>query len=147
MMAAGPVSQRVATFGAIMANILRFFTESSYSRRAGDPNICDFAIGNPHEMPLEGFVEALKRWSTPQNKDWFAYKMSEAPARAAVAKSLRESRGLSFDDGDIFITNGAFGAISVALTTVVDPGDEVIFISPPWFFYEALIASVNGVPV
>ncbi len=146
-MATELVSQRVATFGAIMANVLRFFVDSSYARRVGDPGICDFAIGNPHEMPLQGFVDALKRWSTPQNKDWFAYKNNEAPARAAVARSLREWRGIAFDENDIFITNGAFGAISVALTTVVDPGDEVIFISPPWFFYEALIAAINGVPV
>ena len=37
------------------------------------------------------------------------------------------------------MTNGAFAALAVALGAIVDPGDEVIFISPPWFFYEALI--------
>jgi aspartate aminotransferase len=35
----------------------------------------------------------------------------------------------------------------VALTVVTDPGDEVIFISPPWFFYEVLIVSAGAVPV
>jgi aspartate aminotransferase len=29
----------------------------------------------------------------------------------------------------------------------VEPGDEVIFNSPPWFFYEGLIAATDGVPV
>ncbi len=29
----------------------------------------------------------------------------------------------------------------------MDPGDEVIFISPPWFFYEALILGARGKPV
>jgi len=33
------------------------------------------------------------------------------------------------------------------LNVVVDPGDEVIFISPPWFFYEALILGAHGRPV
>jgi aspartate aminotransferase len=45
------------------------------------------------------------------------------------------------------MTNGAFAALSVALNALTDPGDEVIFISPPWFFYEALIVAVGAVPV
>jgi aspartate aminotransferase len=30
---------------------------------------------------------------------------------------------------------------------VLDPGDEVVFISPPWFFYEAFILGSGGIPV
>jgi len=30
---------------------------------------------------------------------------------------------------------------------LTDPGDEVIFISPPWFFYEALIVAAGATPV
>jgi aspartate aminotransferase len=30
---------------------------------------------------------------------------------------------------------------------VVDAGDEVIFISPPWFFYEAMILGVGGTTI
>jgi aspartate aminotransferase len=146
-MAAEPVSRRVTTFQAILAPVLRFFMDSPHARRAGEPGISDFAVGNPHDMPLAGFVDALQRWSTPQNKDWFAYKLSEPQSCAVVAESLRQWRGIAFEEHDIFMTNGAFAAICVALAAVVDPGDEVIFISPPWFFYEALIASNGGVPV
>jgi aspartate aminotransferase len=45
------------------------------------------------------------------------------------------------------MTTGAFSALGVALNAVVDRGDEVIFLSPPWFFYEALILAAGGVPV
>jgi aspartate aminotransferase len=45
------------------------------------------------------------------------------------------------------MTNGGFAAIAVALRTVVDPGDEVIFLSPPWFFYEMLILAAGGEPI
>src|SRR5262252_3152002 len=31
--------------------------------------------------------------------------------------------------------------------TIVDAGDEVLFVSPPWFFYAALIVAEGGVPV
>jgi hypothetical protein len=38
---------------------------------------CDFLLGNPHEMPLNGFVEALQKSVSPRDKDWYAYKMNE----------------------------------------------------------------------
>src|SRR5207245_6318193 len=55
--------------------------------------------------------------------------------------------GLSFDADDILLTRGAHGGLAAALNVVVDPGDEVIFMSPPWFFYEALILGARGRPV
>jgi aspartate aminotransferase len=33
------------------------------------------------------------------------------------------------------------------MRTLVQPGDDVIFLSPPWFFYEILILAAGGVPV
>jgi aspartate aminotransferase len=139
------VSQRVQGALGAIDPFLRFF--SFYSEHAQTPDLSDFAVGNPHEMPLLGFVEALQRWSTPQNKDWFAYKMNEDNARQAVAQTLRAWRGLPFEAEDIHMTTGGFAAITVALNAVVNAGDEVIFITPPWFFYESLILSAGGIPV
>ena len=141
------LSRRMEGVGELLDPVYRFFTQSTYARRAGDPAICDFAVGNPHEMPLPAFAEALARSSVPRNKDWFAYKGNEPASRALVAASLREQLGLAFEEDDIFLTNGAFAGISVVLGALVDPGDEVIFISPPWFFYESLIAATGARPV
>jgi aspartate aminotransferase len=137
----------VARTQAAMKTAFTFLTQSTWATRTGDPTICDFVVGNPHDMPLPEFSAALGRWSVPQNKDWFAYKMSEPASRAVVAASLRARRGLPFADEDIFMTNGANAALAVVLGALVDPGDEVIFISPPWFFYEALIVANGATPV
>ena len=64
-----------------------------------------------------------------------------------MASVLRERRTMPFDPDDIFLTNGATGGLAIALGAVVDPGDEVVFICPPWFFYEAFIIGAGGVPV
>ena len=45
------------------------------------------------------------------------------------------------------MTNGNFVGLAIALRTLVDPGDEVIFVSPPWFFYETLIVAAGATPV
>ena len=128
--------------------LLRFFTESAWSKRdLDDPENADFVAGNPQEMVMPEFVEALQRWSVPRDKDWYAYKFNEPYARAAAASALRDRRGVAFEDEDIFLTDGAFAGLNITIGTVTDPGDEVVFLSPPWFFYEALIIAAGATPV
>jgi aspartate aminotransferase len=138
------ISDRVTRIAATMSSFIQFESRSTWSKRVGQPGICDFVFGNPHEMPLPGFVSALQQWSTPQNQEWFAYKLSEPEPRGVVALALRERLEMPFDPEDIALTNGAFAALAVALTVVTNPGDEVIMITPPWFFYEALITAVGA---
>ena len=111
-----------------------------------EPDVANFAVGNPQEMPLPAYVEALQRHAEPQDKDWFAYKLSEPASQRTVADSLTARTGMDWDPDDVAMTNGGFVAIAVALRTLVEPGDEVLFISPPWFFYEVLILAAGGEP-
>lgn len=141
------ISHRIHRIQDSMSNFMAFFDGPIFTQGSQDPEACDFMLGNPHEMPLPGFVDALQRWSMPQNKDWFAYKMSEEIPRQVLAKNLSRTRGITFHPENIFLTTGAFGALAVTLNAIVDPGDEVIFISPPWFFYETLILAAGGKPV
>ncbi len=145
-MTAQIVSRRIAAIRAATP-VLEFLRASPQARRQHEPGVANFLVGNPHEMPLPGFVDALRHWSVPQNKDWFAYTNNDPKAQAAVAAVLRERRSVPFDPDDIFLTNGATGGLSITLGAVVDPGDEVVFIPPPWFFYEAFIVGSGGVPV
>jgi aspartate aminotransferase len=111
------------------------------------PVIADFMTGDPQELPPPGFVEALQRCSVPTSRDWFAYRFLHEPARRAAAASLTAELGVGFAAEDVLLTRGAGGAIALALHTVVDPGDEVVFLSPPWFFSEAMILSSGATPV
>jgi aspartate aminotransferase len=111
------------------------------------PGVANFAFGNPNEMPLPGYVAALRAHLEPQAPDWFAYKLSEPASQAAVARSLTARTGLEWDPADVAMTNGGFAALAVALRSVVEPGDEVVFLTPPWFFYELLIVAAGGTAV
>src|SRR5215210_6949604 len=131
---------------ASIATFLRFFNGPLWARGA-DRQVANFAVGNPQEMPLPGYVDALERWLPPRDKDWFAYKLSEPKSRRAVAATLTARTGLDWDADDVFMTNGGFAAIAVTLRAILEPGDEVVFLSPPWFFYELLILAAGGEPV
>ena len=127
------VSRRVATADNAFDVVKRFYFESRYGKRRGDPDIADFTFGNPHEMPLAGIVTALRERAVPENKDWFAYKTSEEAPQQFVATELSRELGLAFEPPDIALTAGAFAAISVAFRLVLDAGDEAIFSEPAWF--------------
>ncbi len=135
----GRMRQSVAAF-------IDFFN-GTFATLNGEPDVANFAVGNPQEMPLPGYVDALRRHVEPLDKDWFAYKLSEPASQRTVAATLSARTGLDWDPADIAMTNGGFSAIAVALRTLIDPGDEVIFLSPPWFFYELLILVAGGEPV
>jgi aspartate aminotransferase len=129
-----------------VAPFLGFFNGPIWARNA-DPGVANFAVGNPQAMPLSGYVDALRTWLDPKSPDWYAYKLSEPKSQAAVARSLTARTGIDWDPADVAMTNGGFAAIAVALRTILEPGDEVVFLSPPWFFYELLIRAAGGEPV
>jgi len=139
-------SSRVERLAAAMAPIQRMVDSPIFARR-GAPGVADFMVGNPQEMPLTDFVDVLRRNAVPQDKNWFAYKLSEPEARIPVARSLTRLTGLDWDPEDVFMTNAGFGALTVTLRAITEPGDEVIYLSPPWFFYELLIAAADAIPV
>ena len=131
---------------ASIAPFLDFYT-GPIAAALARPGVANFAFGNPNDMPLPGYVAALRAHLEPQSADWFAYKLSEPKSQAAVAQTLTARTGMDWDPADVAMTNGGFAALAVAFRAILEPGDEVVFLSPPWFFYELLIRAAGGVPV
>jgi aspartate aminotransferase len=138
--------RQIDRYRASIAPFSRFFDGPIWARR-NDPGVANFAVGNPQEMPIPGYVEALSRALAPQDKDWFAYKLSEPGSQATVARSLSKRTGMEWEPDDVAMTNGGFAALAVTFRAILEPGDEVVFLSPPWFFYEILILAAGGLPV
>ncbi len=139
-------TRRIDVLRDSIAPFLSFFN-GPFAKLNANPEIANFAVGNPHEMPLTEYVSALGAKLEPHRTDWFAYKMSEPKSRLTVAQSLSARTGMEWDPDDVAMTNAGFGALAAVLKAVVEPDDEVIFLSPPWFFYEFLILAADGVPV
>jgi aspartate aminotransferase len=129
-----------------IAPFIAFFT-GPFAKLNANPDVANFAVGNPQEFPMPAYVDALRGQLEPRRRDWFAYKDSEPKARITVARSLSARTGMQWDPADVAMTNGGFAALAVAMRALVEPGDEVIFLSPPWFFYEFMILAADGVPI
>lgn len=142
-----PLAGHLAAVEQACGPFLGFLAGSRWSRRAGAPGVCDFVVGNPHEPPLPAYVEAICEASVPKRPGWFGYTLNDPAARAAAAASLRDRLQIPFEEADIFLTRGGSGALVLALQAILEPGDEVVYLSPPWFFYKAMIAFARGRPV
>jgi hypothetical protein len=87
MISAKLYSSRMDQLSQMMVNLNRWFTHPKNAQKT--PGSCDFRVGNPHEMPLAGFVEALQKWSRPQSGDWYAYTSGAEHAAQAKTGSNR----------------------------------------------------------
>ncbi len=142
-----PVTERMKSVMQVNQRLMDFATNSTYAKHSRDPDIFDFTFGNPQEMPIPGFAEALQKWVPPQDKDWYAYKLNDMETCETIATSLSNWRGVTFDAQDIAMTSGAFAAIAIAFNVFLDLGDEVIFSLPPWFGYEPMLVQAGAVCV
>ena len=113
-----------------------------------EPGVLDFTFGDPHEMQMPAYVEALREAAVPPRR---AVVRLQAE-RAARRRTLLPPRSsavvpLGWPGANLRMTTGGFGAITVAMKAVADPGDEVIYSLPPWFLYEILAIEAGLVPV
>lgn len=142
-----PISQTMQQARGAMSAFLDFFEHTPWAERIGDPAICDFVAGNPQEMPIPAFVEAIRAAAVPQDPMWFAYAQAQPSALSAVAQSLRARTGIPYGTEHMTVTTGSFGGLAVLFATLADPGDEIAYLSPPWFFYAGMIAAAGATPV
>jgi aspartate aminotransferase len=141
------VSSRVGDIAQSMSTFLEAMLDPDARQAGADPEAANFVAGNPQEIASREYVETLKRWAEPKDKDWFGYKIGHPPAQRAAAMGLEAEVGFSLDPDDIILVRGAHSGLGVSLAVMLDPGDEVIYVSPPWFFYEAMILGAGGRPV
>jgi aspartate aminotransferase len=126
--------------------VLDFLARYEGWKQAGHSDACDLALGNPQHLAMEGFVAALEQAVRPKDPEWYAYKMSEPDARSVVSDALQKRDGRSWIPEDVFLTNGATGALLVVMNVLIGSGDEVVYPSPHWFFYEGMIRNQGGIP-
>jgi aspartate/methionine/tyrosine aminotransferase len=139
------ISDRAARARAAVDVVTAFFAQIQAA--AGDPDALDFTFGNPHELALPGLTSAMQAQIEPRSVEWYAYKTSERLAQETVAVGLRTDLGLDFEPEDIAMTQGAFGALSLAFALLADAGDEVVIPVPGWFCYEPMLYAADLVPM
>ena len=103
---------------------------------AGEPdfptpkNICDAGISAINE----GFTRYTPAPGMPE-------------LRKAVCKRLKELNGLDYKMQQVIINCGAKHSVCLAVSAIINPGDEVIIPSPYWVSYPDMVKLTGGNPV
>lgn len=142
------LSDKVASFLGRASYIRKMFEEGDRLRKIhGADKVFDFTIGNPSVEPPEKFRQELKNLALNPVPGMHRY-MSNAgypETRSAVADVLAEQSGLPVEAKHVVMTVGAGGGLNVILKTILNPGDEVIVLSPYFVEYGFYVDNHGGI--
>jgi len=68
------------------------------------------------------------------------------PLREAVARAYSSLLGVTYGAKEVVVSHGAKHSIFNALFALLDPGDEVLILSPYWTSYPEMVKIVGGEP-
>ena len=135
---AGRLSDRIRSVPP--SGIRRFFEIA-----ATMDDVISLGIGEPDFVSPGPIVEAAKA-SLDAGRTGYTANLGLAELRGAIAGELGRLYGLDYADDEVIVTVGASEAMTIAMLTLVGPGDEVL-IPEPCFVSYGPIAEFCGATV
>jgi aspartate aminotransferase len=114
--------------------------------RAQGIDVISFGAGEPDfdtpERIKEAAIQAMRRGQTKYTE------VAGIPElRAAVCTKFKRDNGLEYEPADVLVSCGAKHTLFNMVTSLLNPGDEVLVPSPYWVSYPEQARLVGGVPV
>ena len=137
------INQEMRLLGA-KRSVIRELFEYGRSRKAeiGADNVFDFSLGNP-AVPSPAIVtETLSRLLAerePTSLHAYTSAQGDATVRAAIAAYLFRTYGADIHADCLYLTAGAAASLTVSLTAILDPNDEVILLAPYFPEYRVFV--------
>jgi aspartate aminotransferase len=112
----------------------------------GAENVFDFSLGNPDVPPPARFQAVLEEEAVKTGAGLHGYMPNSGYdwVREAVAASYAAQTGLPFSRHEIIMSCGAGGGLNVVMKTLLDPGDEVILLTPYFVEYAFYVPNHGG---
>lgn len=105
-------------------------------------NPVNLSIGQPHFDTPSSVKRALID-AVESGKNVYSVTQGIAPLREALQTKISAEYGHS--DRQAFVTSGTSGGLMLALSVLVNPGDEVIVFDPYFVMYKHLVTLAGGV--
>lgn len=105
----------------------------------------NLSIGQPDfDVPEELKEEAIRAIKDGFNK--YTVTQGIEKLRERILMHIEESRGRKFNLENVIITSGVSGGLLLALFSIIEPGDEIVFFDPYFVMYKHLVNLLDGVP-
>lgn len=113
----------------------------------GADRVFDFSIGNPSVPTPPAVTQALTRLledSDPTALHGYTSAPGDPVARRAIADFLNRTYHANADPSLLYLTAGAAASLTVSLTAILNPGDEVVLLSPFFPEYRVFAERTGG---
>ncbi len=90
-----------------------------------------FEGGEPYMATPEPIKDAMTR-ALARNETRYAPSSGIPELRRAIVEKVRTRNGIPADDESPIVVNGGMHGLFAAFATLLDPGDEVLLLSPYW---------------
>lgn len=140
------INGKMAQLGKVRSVIRDIFEyANNRAKEIGRENVFDFSLGNPSVPTPKKINDTIVR--LVKNADSVALHgytsaQGDETVREAVAESIRRRFGADVDKNGIYMTCGAAASLTVTLSALCVPGDEVVAIAP--FFPEYRVFAENA---
>ena len=133
-------SEKMVDLGSRRSTIREIF-EFGKKRAAeiGAENVYDFSLGNPSVEPPQIVTDTLQqllRDEEPTALHGYTSAQGDAAVREAIAGYIRKTHGVEADANYIYMTCGAAASLTISLSAICVPGDEVITFAPYFTEYK-----------
>ncbi len=145
------LNEKMRDLGA-RRSVIRELFEYGKKRKAeiGAENVFDFSIGNPSVPAPEAVGDTLKQLldvKDPVSLHGYTSAQGDAGVRRAIAEYVARTEGAQADPDLIYLTVGAAASLTVSLTAILNPGDEVILLAPFFPEYRVFVERTGAVVV
>ncbi len=142
------LSKKMLDFAERSSWIRKMFEEGAKMKAEfGADKIFDFSLGNPDLPPPPQFIPALQEIIAEEAPGVHSYMPNPGyPAvRDAIAAQISKEQDITIAGADMLMTCGAAGGLNVVLKALLDPGDEVVILTPFFVEYNFYIDNHGGV--
>ena len=114
---------------------------------ASRKDVISLGVGEP-DFDTPWTVREAAVFSLERGATHYTSNRGDPALRQAIARYVARQFGAAYDwEKEILVTVGVSEAIDVALRTIVNPGDEVLYHEPCFVSYRPSIILAGGVPV
>ncbi len=109
--------------------------------------VISLSLGEPDfktpEHIQKGAIDAI------ESEKYFAYPPVNGylDLREAISEKFKRDNHLDYNPNQIVVSNGAKQSIANVFMAILNPGDEVIVLTPYWVSYSAMILLAEGKPI
>lgn len=106
-------------------------------------HVIHLEVGEP-DFDIPESIKSASQKAISTGHTHYTHSLGNAHLRETIANYYQKKYGVHPSPNDIVVTSGSSPAILLVLSTLIEPGDEVIISNPGYACYETFIKYVHG---